>query len=293
MPEAKTTPIRFKHRLEYWGVRFGFWLFRQLGRVRAGKFAGWLARTVGPRLKAHKTARNNLTAAMPELPSAEVDQILQRMWDNLGANVGEMPFVRDMSITSPYVEVEGLEILDKIKAERKPVLFLTAHYGQWELGAAACRYIENDVHIIYRAANNPLVEEFFQENRAADNCTFIPKGRQGARAMLAALKNKGGVTLLNDQKQNTGIPIPFFGRDAMTATAVADLAVRFDYPIVPMQPIRLENGRLKIIIHQPIFAKTDGARQENVVELLTRINHLYEDWIRERPDHWFWVHNRW
>jgi len=293
MPEATSTPVRFKHRLEYWGVRFGFWLFRKLGRIRAGKFAGWLARTIGPRLKAHKTARNNITAAMPELSPQEVDIILDRMWDNLGANVGEMPFVREMSVTAPFVEVEGLEVLEKLKQERKPALFLTAHYGQWELGAAACRYVENDVHIIYRAANNPLVEAYFQENREAPGATFIPKGRQGARAMLKALKTAGGVTLLNDQKQNTGVPIPFFGRDAMTATAIADLAVRFNYPIIPMQPVRLAEGRHKLIIHPPIYANTEGDRQENVVELLTRINQLYEDWIRERPDHWFWVHNRW
>ncbi|MBE7636828.1 lauroyl acyltransferase [Sneathiella sp. P13V-1] len=285
--------VKLKHRLEYVGVRFAFWMFRALGKNRACNLAAWVACKVGPLLSAHKTARNNIEQAMPELSSEQIDNILHDMWDNLGRNIGELPFIREITLTSPDVDVEGIEILEEIKKSKTPVLFLAAHYGPWELCAAACRYCDNDVHIVYRAANNPLVDDYFQQNREVPECSFIPKGKRGARALLKALKDAGGVVLLNDQKQNTGLPIPFFGREAMTATAIADLAVRDRYPIIPLRAERQENGRVKLSILPAFYAPTEGERQEKVVELLTQINGIYEDWIRARPDHWFWVHNRW
>jgi Kdo2-lipid IVA lauroyltransferase/acyltransferase len=293
MSDTRSAGKRFVHWLEYAGVRFIFSLFRFIGRRRASTFGAWLAKKVGPRLKAHQVAIKNLKIAFPDKSTEEYKVILEGMWDNLGRNIGELPFNREVNFDQPYIDVEGIEHLDAFVQSGEAGLFVAAHYGPWELAIAACGYCQKDIRVVYRTANNPLVEDYFQRERFVDGCVFIPKGKNGARELLKALKSKTGVAILNDQKQNTGVPVPFFGRDAMTATALADLAVRSSLPIIPLQAIRLEDGRAKITIMPPMNVTLSGSRNDDVMNLLKQVNELYEEWIRERPDHWFWVHNRW
>ena len=284
-------------QIRYWFewvlVRAVFWLFRLIGLQKSISLGGWIGRTVGPRLSAHKTAVDNISAAMPELDAQKQEQVLDDMWGNLGKNIAELPFLRDQDDNPEDVDLVGTEHLDAFVNSGKPALFVTAHFGPWEKTSVASRYCKKEICVVYRSANNPRVEAFFQKERQGSSYNFVPKGRSGARAILAALKSNNAVVLLNDQKQNNGLPIPFFGRDAMTATAVADFACRQNLPVYPVRAERLDNGKSRIIVDAPMYADISDDRQKDVIQFLTRINMMYEDWIRERPDHWFWVHNRW
>jgi len=293
MPEGKGATKKLRYRLEWLIVRFTFWLFHLIGRKRASSFGSWLARKVGPRLKVHELARRNMKRALPELSEQQIDLHLVEMWDNLGRNAAEFPFMGELDANSPDVEIVGREIADKIKNDGKAAFFVTGHYGPWELSIVVARYLKGGANVVYRAANNPLVNDYFQAMRFSEDCKFIPKGREGARGILKAIKNNETVAILNDQKQNNGLAVPFFGRDAMTAHPLAELACKYDLPIYPLKPERLENGTMRVTIQEPIFPPSTGDRQADVMSLLTTVNRLYEDWIREKPGHWFWVHNRW
>lgn len=288
------TPVSLRYKIEWLAVRAAFWGFKKLGRKNASAFGGWLGQKIGPLLSVQKIARDNLHQAFTDLDDHQCRTILNNMWENLGRNVGELPHTRQLNFESPDIELVGAEYLQNYIKSEKSAFFLTAHYGPWELIiSAVSAYCKVPVSVIYRAANNPLVDSFFQEQRFSKDVNFIPKGKAGARGILKALKNKEAVALLNDQKQNTGLSIPFFGRDAMTAPSIAELACKFDLPIYPVRAERLENGKMRVIVSEPIFAPKTDDRSVDVVSLLTVINEIYEDWIRERPDHWFWVHNRW
>lgn len=293
MPEGMGASKKLRYRLEWLVVRFAFWLFHLIGRKRASGFGSWLARKIGPQMKVHELARNNMKRAIPELSAQQIDTHLIEMWDNLGRNAAEFPFAGQLDASTPDVELIGTEILDQIARNGKSVFFLIAHYGPWELSIVVAKYLKGHTHVVYRAANNPLVDEFFQSARLQEGYSFIPKGRSGAKAILKAIKSNEAVAMLNDQKQNSGLPIPFFGRDAMTAQPLAELSCKYEIPIYPVKPERLENGDLRLTVQNPIFPPSTGDRKADVVSLLTTINELYESWIREKPGHWFWVHNRW
>ena len=282
-----------KHRLEWFAVRFLYWVFARLGREKASRFGGWLARKIGPLFGVHKLARKNMKLALPELDDAAIDRNLVGMWDNLGRNVGELCYINEIITDRDALEIVGQEYIDAQAESGLGAFFVSAHFGPWEIGAALGKLSGTNTTGIYRAANNPLVEDFFQSRRAGPDLDFAPKGAGGARAILRVLRQKGKIILLNDQKNNTGIVVPFFGRDAMTAPAVAEIAYRTGVPIYLMRTDRLENGKFRFTIYPKLSMPDTGDHDADVYSVLKSINGIYEDWITERPDHWFWVHNRW
>ena len=103
----------------------------------------------------------------------------------------------------------------------------------------------------------------------------------------------GHLGILPDQKMNDGIAVPFFGRDAMTAPALARLALRFDCPVVPLRAERTGGARFHIRFYPPLEIPNSGDRQADVLALMTEVNRIIEGWIIERPEQWLWLHRRW
>ena len=145
---------------------------------------------------------------------------------------------------------------------------------------------------IYRAANNPLVDRMIARFRG-DRAEFIPKGTVAARHAIAALRRGAHLTLLADQKMNDGIPVPFFGRPAMTAPALAALALRFDCDVLPARVERLGGAHFQLTVFPPLALRRSGNSHADEAALMTQVNAILESWIRDRPEQWFWVHRRW
>jgi KDO2-lipid IV(A) lauroyltransferase len=119
------------------------------------------------------------------------------------------------------------------------------------------------------------------------------KARQGAREMLSVLKKNGVLGILMDQKLNEGVAIPFFGRDAMTAPAIALFALKFGCPVYPTRVERLNGCRFKMTIYPALETPRSGNQEQDTRTMLVEINRLLETWIRERPEQWLWIHRRW
>jgi KDO2-lipid IV(A) lauroyltransferase len=107
------------------------------------------------------------------------------------------------------------------------------------------------------------------------------------------LRRGGHVSLLADQKLNEGIAVPFFGRPAMTAPALALLALRFGCAILPARVERLRGTRFRLTLYPPLDMPRSGDRDGDVMTIMTAVNATLEAWISERPEQWFWVHSRW
>jgi KDO2-lipid IV(A) lauroyltransferase len=110
---------------------------------------------------------------------------------------------------------------------------------------------------------------------------------------VATLRNHGAVCMLIDQKMNDGIAVPFFGRNAMTAPAIAQLAYRHRCAVVPAVVERLEGTRFRLTISPPLELRETGDLDADVRALMVRINALVEEWVRARPEQWLWLHRRW
>ncbi|MEQ8666980.1 MAG: lauroyl acyltransferase [Rhodospirillales bacterium] len=271
-----------------------FYVVRLLPVRFASAIGGWIGRTIGPRVGKHRLARRNLKMAMPELDDAAVEAILHDMWDNLGRTVFEFPHLRRFKTTGPDAEIEivGGDVIARMRDDGKPGIFVAAHLGNWEVGPVCLIEYGLPAHMFYRAPNNPLMEPLFA-NRHPGSGELLPKGTRGARRALQLLSQGEHLGILIDQKMNDGIPVPFFGRDAMTAPALAQFALRFDCPVVMTRIERLEGCRFRVTLSEPMPLPRSGDHDADILALMTEVNRVLEGWIRERPAQWFWVHRRW
>jgi Kdo2-lipid IVA lauroyltransferase/acyltransferase len=286
----------FRNRIEAAGARLVFSFFRVLPLDAASALGGFAARSIGPHLGISKRARINLRQALPELDEAAIEGVVAGMWDNLGRVVAEYPHLRAIRIfeAGGRVEVEGVaEHVAPLIAAGRRLIFVSAHFGNWEIASQAATRYGLKVAQIYRAANNPRIDALIHGFRAAAGSELIPKGPIAARKSIEALREGRHLAVLVDQKMNDGIPVPFFGRDAMTPPAVAQLALRFDCAIIPARVERLRGANFRLTIFPPIEIPRSGDRHADILEAMARINSTLESWITARPDLWFWLHRRW
>ncbi len=285
-----------RHPLEALPVALVWGLFRLLPVDWASALGGWIGRTVGPRIAASERARGNIERAFPGIGDDAAEKIIADMWENLGRTVGEFPHLGTFTFgedDNARVRVDGLEHMLEFRDDGEPGFFLSAHLANWELGPMAAHVHGVPSRFVYREANNPYVQKLYLAGREQYRDRMIPKGREGAKEMLRALRNGEHIGVLMDQKMNDGIAVRFFGRDAMTATALGDLAVRTKCPVLPARVIREKGARFRVEISPLIHAGDTGNAEADARAFTLRANQIIEQWVREKPGQWLWLHNRW
>lgn len=277
------------YRIEAFFLLLFFRLFRLLPLDIASGLGGEIGRLVGPFFSAHKTARKNLALAFPDMTAREINHLTGRMWEHLGRVGAEYPSLPGTRLSS-RLTVIGAEHLPK---QNQAALFFSGHIGNWELLCPVAHDRGVDLSIVYRHTNNPHVDKIIAGLRKDHANELIPKGMRGGVKILAAMKRGGTVAMLIDQKQNNGIAVPFFGRDAMTSPAIAEIALKYNIPIIPARVIRTKGAHFQSIIYPPLSYEKTGDHKTDVMAVMTQINAMVEGWIREHPEQWFWVHRRW
>jgi len=273
-------------------LAYGFYgLFRILPLDAASALGGWLAQTVGMRLGACKKAVRNLNLVYPDKTPQEKRAIVRAMWNNMGRTIAESAHLSRIyrAKNTSRVELIGLEHIDRNGGG----LFFSAHTANWELmvHVANCNNIPTSA--VYRPPNNPHVDKLIRNIRKNTTTALIPKGTDGARQIIRELKENHWVGLLVDQKMNEGIEVPFLGKPAMTAPAIAHLAIRSKCPIVPCQLTRTKGAHFKMVFYPPLEIDYDTKdREAEVTRIITEINTMMTDWINENPGQWLWLHRR-
>ena len=259
----------------------------------ASALGGFLGRAAGPRLRSSRVARRNLRRAFPDNTDAENDRIVRAMWDNLGRAVAENPHLRRICADgSGRVEIVNGDAIAALLAKGEPSLLFGGHFANWEVGPTTVhRLMDSALLSVYRAANNPWVDRLQRRGLRARQA--VAKGASGGRELIRHLRRGGHVAMLVDQKLNDGIAVPFFGRDAMTAPAIARLALQFACPIVPVRVERLSGARFRFTVEPPLAVADTGDADADVQVAMTRVNAVIEAWARARPEQWLWLHRRW
>jgi len=285
---------KFKHILEY-GLFIVFTRsLKLLGFKNSARLCSFLARIIGPYLGVTKIARKNLSSIYKQ--RINIDATIDELWDNFGRYIGEFPFIRDLSEAEikQIITIEGLEKINYLKQRRQPFLMFLGHQANWDLVIRIISQIYPQMGVVYRKANNPYVDKEILDTRAKDDSVYmIAKGSSGVRSLIKSIKSGHSITMLVDQKMNDGIEVPFFGRPAMTANAIAKLALQYDYPLVGCQIVRTKESKFKVIIHPPLEVIKTGNMEKDSYNIMLQINQLLEKWIRQHPGQWFWFHNRW
>ena len=295
MAKARTPMLQdLFWRLEAAGFDLLTVLLRALPVDAASAMGGALFRALGPLTSAHKTASRGLRLAFPDMTTVEHAGLLAAQWDNFGRYIAEFPVLDRLTPTSGRIEIINREGLSAIARSGRPSVFISGHFSNMEVMSAAILHAGIDCDITYRAANNPYVDARIKESRFRYGVRlFAPKGADGARALLEALKAGRSVAMMNDQKYDGGVAAPFFGRTVHTLPAAARLALRFGADIQPMSVQRTRGARFRLTVHEPIRLIDTGDRTADIEAGVRAINAFIETRVRERPGEWWWLHRRW
>lgn len=235
--------------------------------------------------KRNKIGRKNLEQAFPEKTPAEREKILKAMWEHWGRVYGELPHA---AYLYQKARKKGLDYLKKQAQLNQGCFVCSAHFGNFEISAATNLFDDYCLNPVYRSANNPWVDKILFQRRKG---VLIPKGAQGAKKMLDVLKSGKAVVMLCDQKLREGIEVPFFNKPAMTAPAIAAIALKMNIPIMMAKCVRGKDGMFDIEVYPlPIVKNAD--KQTAVYETMLKINKEMETWISSHPEQWLWVHRR-
>jgi KDO2-lipid IV(A) lauroyltransferase len=287
---------RIRYLLEGVGAIILYGFFAALPLPAASATGGFIARRLGPRIGATKRARTNLRRAMPELSKTEIEEIIYDMWDNLGRIIAEYPHLGKFKMFDPKGPVETVGSIRRLKDQppgpEEHYIFFSGHYGNWEIAPIAVTQAGLRAAEIYRAPNNPIVDRLIRRARGVIGSELIAKGAAGRRAVMA-LRSGTHLCMLVDQKMNTGVRVPFFGRDAMTDKVMARVALRYQCRVVPVRVERLKGVKFRVTFEEPMEFTRTGDDETDVTALMTLINARLEEWIRARPGHWLWLHRRW
>ncbi len=241
-----------------------------------------------------RIAKDNIEAAFPGISDREVRRIIAGMWRNIGCIVGELPHVHDIGARYPgRVRIVSYLGPGKTLPTDGPIIVVSAHYGNFELAGLPAERAGVDLTTLHRPLSNPLTNEILQSLRAKRGYAWVPRDRRGIRMLLSAIRRGGSVAVLMDRRFRGGIPVPLFGRDALTTTTFAKLALKHGLPIVPVRVVREPHAHFRIEVCRPIAVRPTGDAKADVRAVVAAINGVFEDWIRDRPDLWWWHHRRW
>ncbi len=282
-----------KHTFEFLIIISLFLIFKLVGLRMSQIIAGFIFKNFGPLFRSKKTSYANLSIAFPNLNDPQKYKIMNNMWINYGKIFSEYMFIEKFR-TSPkfsnQIIIENQSELEKIKLSKRPVIFISGHFNNFELMAMHLEKSGIDLAAVYRPLNNSLLNPIMENIRKKYICKKqIKKGITGTKELLKEFKKGTSIALMIDQRVSEGIESDLFGKKALTTTIPAQFIKKFDVAIVPVYIERLIDNKFKLKIFENIkFSKNDS------VDMITlKLNEILEEMIMMNPEQWIWTHSRW
>ena len=268
-------------------------LFRLLPLDTASALGGWIGRTIGPMLGVSKRCARHLNYAFPDMNESDKKKIVLGMWDNLGRVIAEYPHLKQ--IGAERLQIRNEDIITHALADGTGGIFFSAHIGNWEthVPGMLARY-GITAALTYRALNNPYADKILERLRTLNGAIkAFPKTRESGKLLIGELKQKNFLAILVDQKYNEGISASFFGRPAMTNPVFVHLAQKYKCPLIPVQCRRIKGAHFEITAYPPLSLVDNDGNNLPTETVASAANQCIENWIRETPEQWLWLHRRW
>ena len=280
-----------RYFFEYILIIILFCIFKLLGYRISSELGCFLGKTFGPFFRSKKIIKDNLLKFDSSLTPEEISKISKEMWGNYGRILSEYPYISNFrkGDLDKYITVENLDRLEEIK-KSQPVVFVSAHFSNFELMAMVIEKAGVNLSAIYRPLNNKMVNSIMEPLRKRYICKYqIKKGINGVRESLKFFKKGVSVAIMIDQRVSEGKKINFFSYPAFTTTIPAQFVKKFGCKIQPVYIERYNKINFKILFDEQIVVgeNTDEA------SISLRINQWLEKKIRKNPSQWIWSHDRW
>ena len=285
--------INIKYFFQYLFISLLFIIFKIAGYKISIILSGTLTSLIGPLFRTNKLCHNNLSIAFPNLDDEKKKLIIKKMWINYGKILAEYMFIKDFRNSKKFeknIDIKNLSILEQIKKENKPVIFISGHFNNFELMAMQIEKFGINLATIYRPLNNIFLNPKMEKIRRKFICkNQIRKGISGTKELLKFFKNGTSVALMIDQRVSEGVLSNFFNEKALTSTIPAQLVKKYKIPVVPVYIERINEINFQIIIKDPI----NFSAETSIQNITDDLNKILENMIIKKPEQWIWSHNRW
>lgn len=254
------------------------------------RLMGWLVENIVSPLAGYpKRIRANLAHVLPDLTEAEIARLCKAVPNNAGRTLIELYSGKDFVNSAVHAAITGpgYDALNQARAEGRPVILVTGHFGNYDVSRAALVAKGHNMGALYRKMSNPYFNAHYVKSISTIGTPMFEQGRKGMAQMVRHIKNGGVLGILTDLHAHGGTRLNFFDKPAITSLITAELALKYNAALIPIYAVRQENGLdFEIIVQAEI--------PHNDPETMTQaVNDGLEALVRENMHQWFWIHRRW
>ena len=282
---------KFFYLIEFILIKLFFFILIIIGYKNGSNLGNFIGRLFGPIFRSKKLIENNLEQS-GIVDKKNYNKIISKIYGNYGRILAEYPFLEAFrnNKLNEFIEIDGLENLNKIKKEKRRAVFVSGHFNNFELMALQIEKAGINLCAIYRPLNNVFLNKTMEEIRENFICkNQIKKGRSGTRHIVENIKKGNSVALMIDQRVREGIKINFFGKPASTTTIPAQLIRKYKCDLVPIYIERRKKNYFKMFVSEPIKI----GNNKSIKEITEHLNKILERMILKNIDQWIWTHDRW
>lgn len=225
----------------------------------------------------------------PDMPRNARAKLGQSMGHHMGRTLFELYHDAEFQTLTHKFNVSGtgLEVLKQAHAAGKGAIIVSGHFGQWEAIRAVLKTHGMESGAIIRTHKNRHYARRIRAGIEAGGRPILSTGRSGTMALVRHLKGGGIISILLDEKYPEGVRLPFLGHDALTSLSAAQLALKYDVPMIPAYGLRTEDGSMVDVIFEAPITPTDS------LTMTRAFNDSLSARIRAHPDQWYWLLKRW
>ena len=283
----------FKYFLQFFCILLLFGVFKIVGIKFSRIISENIMVVFGPIFRSRKIIFKNLSIAFPNLNENEKKKILKNMWINYGRIFAEYMFMKDFrhgSIGERNINIKNQYILENVKKDSRPVIFISGHFNNFELMAMQIEKLGIDLAAVYRPLNNKFLNPLMESIRKRYICKKqIKKGISGTKELLLNFKKGTSIALMIDQRVSEGIKVDLFKEKALTTTIPAQFIKKFGAKIIPVYIERNNVEKFNITFKDPI----EFSKDSNIENITSNLNNQLEEMIEKNPNQWIWSHDRW
>ena len=271
-----------------------FIIIKIIGLNLSRTLFSFLFNKIGPFVKSEKIINNNLEKFLGSQNTNIKKEVKIKMWSNYGKTFVEYLFLNKFRNKNSHIEINGEEILDRIKKKNKAVIFVSGHFANFELMSMELTKKNINLATIYRPLNNFFINPFMEYLRKKYICkNQIKKGLVGVKDSIQYIKNNSSIALMIDQRVSEGKKLPFFENMAFTTTMPAQIALKFNLDIVPIYIARTDDDNFQMEVYEPIKISKNEDVELDKLNISIKLNKVLEEMISRDPGQWIWTHNRW
>jgi KDO2-lipid IV(A) lauroyltransferase len=286
-----------RYFLEFVIVIIFFLIFKIIGLKLSSDLGEIIGKYFGPLFRKKTIAKKNILIAFPDLNENSINEMIERMWKNIGRIFGEYIHINKFSIIDlkkikiGFANKNNFEILKK---NNKPIVFFSGHFANFELMAKCLQELGFNIGAIYRPLNNIFLNPIMEFIRKKYICPIqIEKGSNGTKKLIKHISTNNPLALMIDQRLSSSIRVPFFNQPASTTTTPAQLAIKYDALLIPVFLKRLEKTNFEFFIEEPLIINRTSDYDKDIFNITQIMNKKIEEFIKKDPAHWLWSHDRW